>query len=107
MCKIVQILISKIIFYCRTCEPLSSPSLSITCQDSKRRGVSCYRRVSPGTRANLICKEGYQQLEDPGFYSIKCEEDGIWDKCPFSCQPGKQRKNNSINKITNKCNASN
>ncbi|XP_026469741.1 modular serine protease-like [Ctenocephalides felis] len=71
----------------RTCEPLSSPSLSITCQDSKRRGVSCYRRVSPGTRANLICKEGYQQLEDPGFYSIKCEEDGIWDKCPFSCQP--------------------
>lgn len=76
-------------FSCRTCTELKSDTLDIQCQKGFRT-VPCTTRMQSGTRANLACKAGFQLLKDPEFTQVICGNDGIWDKCLFSCEPGKK-----------------
>ncbi|XP_066591543.1 uncharacterized protein [Prorops nasuta] len=72
----------------KTCTPLSSTTVDITCT-YKGSVVSCDESIMPGTRATLACKHSYKLpvTNDPAYREVECLEDGLWNRTIFRCLP--------------------
>ncbi|XP_012146634.1 modular serine protease-like isoform X2 [Megachile rotundata] len=72
----------------RTCPPLNSNTVNILCTYQGNE-VSCSDRIRPGTVATLSCKSSYKLpvTNDPGYRTVTCLEDGLWDRRLFRCLP--------------------
>ncbi|XP_015521100.2 modular serine protease [Neodiprion lecontei] len=71
------------------CSALNSPSTTAACS-SKGQWVSCDSAVSPGTRAQLSCRQGYM-MDTTSFTtrrtSVTCNANGKWEPDPVRCIP--------------------
>ncbi|CAL7944825.1 unnamed protein product [Xylocopa violacea] len=72
----------------RTCPPLTGTTVNILCAYQGNE-VSCANRIKPGTVATLSCKSSYKLpvTNDPGYRTVTCLEDGLWDRRLFRCLP--------------------
>ncbi|XP_034195150.2 modular serine protease isoform X1 [Osmia lignaria lignaria] len=72
----------------RTCPSLNSNTVNILCTYQGNE-VSCSDRIRPGTVATLSCKSSYKLpvTNDPGYRTVTCLEDGLWDRRLFRCLP--------------------
>ncbi|XP_076766905.1 modular serine protease-like [Xylocopa sonorina] len=72
----------------RTCPPLTDTTVNILCAYQGNE-VSCTNRIKPGTVATLSCKSSYKLpvTNDPGYRTVTCLEDGLWDRRLFRCLP--------------------